>query len=102
MVVVPSLTPGSYNHCAQTRLQPDVVVPSLTPGSYNQQAILSAHWQVVVPSLTPGSYNRPRCKPCTTGLTALFTRKKMDFFSENWAIFFIFFKKCLEMAVACQ
>ena len=79
-----------------------VVVPSLTPGSYNSGLVIVTGCLVVVPSLTPGSYNRPRCKPCGTGLTALFTRKKMDFFSEIWAIFVIFFKKCLKMAVACQ
>ena len=91
-VVVPSLTPGSYNFARLTSPCASVVVPSLTPGSYNMLSHKVLNNIVVVPSLTPGSYNRPRCKPCATGLTAQFTCKKMEFLRNNLAIFFIFSK----------
>ena len=56
-VVVPSLTPGSYNENVVDPFGKRVVVPSLTPGSYNDTSLRSVGVQVVVPSLTPGSYN---------------------------------------------
>ena len=56
-VVVPSLTPGSYNGKEVIEVDVLVVVPSLTPGSYNKALKASSMLNVVVPSLTPGSYN---------------------------------------------
>ena len=56
-VVVPSLTPGSYNLYGIGQSKNIVVVPSLTPGSYNALLGTVRARNVVVPSLTPGSYN---------------------------------------------
>ncbi len=59
VVVVPVLTPDSYNPACLMKHggASVVVVPVLTPDSYNKAKYHSCLWSVVVPVLTPDSYN---------------------------------------------
>ena len=80
-----------------------ILLFSLIPGSYNPISFCRFFGLVVVPSLTPGSYKiDPAVSLVVRGLQRNLREKKWNFSVKIELFFFIFFKKCLKMAVACQ